>query len=109
MPKIKLVTNEAASADVKDLATYIKGIQPEQASVSDAFGNKRTVTFPKWYGDTQKLLFPCIYYTSADMAKILKSANDYVAQKYGDGAYSLSMEKNYAPAFHAPCYTIRIK
>lgn len=73
MAKIKLVKNEALSAEdtaaVKDIANYLKGVQPEKVTATDAFGNPRAVTFPKWYSDTKKLLFPYPYYSENDLKK----------------------------------------
>jgi hypothetical protein len=113
MKKIKLVKNEALSAEdtaaVKDIANYLKGVQPEKVTATNAFGNPTSITFPKWYSDTKKLLFPFPYYYRNDLEKIVKAGNDYITQKYGKGAYVLSMEKVYSAGYHCDCYVIRIK
>lgn len=97
-------------SDVKDIATYIKSLNPQAATVYDAFGNASgTVSFPKWYSDTKKLLFPCKFYSDADMNKIIKQGNAFISKKFGEGAYELALEKVFSNAFHSNCYAVRIK
>lgn len=104
--------NEAAGepSDVKDIAAYIKSLDPQTAPMYDAFGNKTgTVSFPKWYSDTKKLLFPCKFYSDEDMNKIIKQGDEFISKKFGEGAYELTLEKVFSNAFHSNCYAVRIK
>ena len=107
---IRLIEAASASPEVKDIADYLKGLNPQESTVYNALGDpSRTITFPKWYGDTKKLLFPCKFYSDKDMDKIVKQGNEYITKTYGKDAYTLTLEKVYSSAFHTNCFVIRIK
>lgn len=106
----KGISEAGVPSDVKDIATYLKSLNPQTAPVYNAFGSSSgTTSFPKWYSDTKKLLFPYKFYSDADMNKIIKQGNAYISKKYGEGAYELTVEKVYSNAFHSNCYAVRIK